>query len=72
MISVGFQGPGPYGTGPGALDLKELGMIRDSLWDPQIWFFIKVVEPKVEEEDNNEWFQLVSGGQDHLGQVQAP
>ena len=47
-------------------------MIRDSLWDPQIWFFIKVVEPKVEEEDNNESFHLVSRVQDHLGQVQAP
>ena len=40
-------------------------MIRDSLWDPHIWFFSKVVETKVEEEDN-EWFQLVFGGQDHL------
>ena len=47
-------------------------MIRDSLWDPQIWFFSKGVETKVVEEDNNEWFQLVSGGQDHLGQVMPP
>ena len=47
-------------------------MIRDSLWDPQILFLSKVVETKVVEEDDNEWFQLVSGGQDHLGQVQAP
>ena len=47
-------------------------MIRDSLWHQQIWFFSKVVETKVEEEGNNEWFQLVSGGQDHLGQLQAP
>ena len=47
-------------------------MIRDSLWDQQIWFFSKVVETKVVEEDNNEWFQLVSGGQNHLVQVQPP
>ena len=55
MVSVGFQKPGPSGTGPGALDLKEQGMIRDSLWDPQISFFSKVVEIKVVEEDNIEW-----------------
>ena len=66
MVSVGFRRPGPSGTGPGALDLKEQGMIRDSLWDPQIWFFSKVVETKVVEEDNNGWFKLVFGGQDHL------
>ena len=47
-------------------------MIWDILWDPQIWFFSKVVETRVEEEDNNEWFQLVSRSQDHLGQIQAP
>ena len=35
-------------------------------------FFSKAIESKLVEDDNNEWFQLVSGGQDHLGQVQIP
>ena len=60
MVSVGFWRPGPSGTGPSSFDLKEEGILRDRLWDPQHWFFSKVVETKVEEEDNNEWFQLVS------------
>ena len=64
--------PGPSGTVPEALDLKELAMIMDSLWGPQNWFFSKAIETKFVEDDNNEWFQLVSGGQDHLGQVHAP
>ena len=55
MVLVGFWRPGPSGAGPGALDLKEQGMIRDSLWDPQISFLGKVVEIKVVEEDNIEW-----------------
>ena len=36
MVSVGFRRPGPSGTGPDAIDPKELVMIIDSLWGPQI------------------------------------
>ena len=56
MVSVGFQRPGPSGTGPGAIDPKVLVMIIESLWGPQILFFSKVVAKKLVEDDNNECF----------------
>ena len=48
--------PGPSGTVPEALDLKELAMIMDSLWGPQKRFLSKVIETKLVEDDNNDWF----------------
>ena len=34
--------------------------------------FSKVVGTKLVEDNNNQWFELVSRGHDHLGHVQRP
>ena len=70
MVRVSFRRPGPSGPCPEAIDLKELGMVMDTPWGLWIDFFRKVVETKPVEGDNNEWFELFPGGQDHLGHAQ--
>ena len=56
------RGHRPQGVGHGhGHTLGALGFI-----------FRKVVETKPVAGDNNEWFELVSGDQDHLGHAQRP